>query len=860
MPALATTKTWLIRHSRLFNTALSLSLFTLALWLVHRELDSYHINDLSDVVFGFAPATLLQAAALAAIGYLLLTGYDFLALRWIGKPLPTRQVMLAAFTGFAVSNSVGHALLSGGSMRYRFYSSWGLNGIDIARVVLCSTLTYFIGSGTLLLLCFLLPSTHDMTLRDAGSMPISLIVAVVGILLATYWVVVLARNTPIRLRDTEISLPGPRLTLLQQMLGSADLMLAALVLYVLLSARIDIPLPLFLGAYMLAQWLGLFSQVPGGLGVFEASFLFLLAPQYPAAELTGALVVYRIIYYWLPLLVAGAVLLAYEIRQHNVLQHRITQVPLMVLRHGIPQVFSALLVLAGTVLLFSGTLPGEPERLEWLNEMLPLPVMEISHLAGSVIGLLLLGLSRAVRLRLNSAYQATVVLLLAGIAVSLAKGFDYEEAFILAMMLALFLPTRQYFYRRASLWRMDFSAQWLLLIVMTAGCAIWLGFFSYRHVEYAHELWWQFSIDGDASRFLRSSVAIVTLALGFLCYRLMTTVHVRTHAPDNAELARAAAVVASSNDTQHFLALTGDKSLLWSRSGSGVLTYDVAGRYWIAMGDPAGSSEEQEELVWRFREEADHVGSKIAFYQVGVACLPLYLDLGLSLIKLGEEARVALTDFSLEGRRRAGLRQQHRKIEREGCSFRMLDATGVAAHMDELQAVSAAWLENKKAREKRFSLGYFDRDYLLRTPVAVAERNGVIVAFANIWTLDNHEEISIDLMRYSDDAPSGVIEYLTVCLMLWGKQRGDKWFNLGMAPLSGLETHPLAPVWHKVGNTVFRFGNEFYNFKGLHQYKEKFDPVWTSRYLAAPAGLDLPTVLINVTTLIAGGVKGVFTK
>jgi len=860
MPALSTVKNWLVRHSSPLNTILSLSLFSLALWLVHRELQSYHIDDLSEVVFGFAPSTLLLAVAIAALGYVVLTGYDLLALHWIGKPLPLRQVMLAAFTGFAVSNSVGHALLSGGSMRYRFYSGWGLNGIDIARVVLCSTLTYFIGSGTLLLLCFLLPSTQTLTLRDAGASPLTMIFAVVGVLLVAYWAIILLRKKPIRLRDTEVKLPGPRLTLLQQLLGSADLMLAALVLYVLLSARIDIPLPLFLGAYMLAQWLGLFSQVPGGLGVFEASFLFLLAPQYPAAELTGALVVYRVIYYWLPLLVAGVVLLAYEIRQHDVLRRRITQVPLTVLRHGIPQVFSVLLVLAGMVLLLSGTLPGEPDRLEWLGDFLPLPIMEISHLAGSIIGLLLLGLSRAVRLRLNSAYQATQVLLLAGIVVSLAKGFDYEEATILGTMFVLLLPTRRYFYRRASLWRMDFSPQWLLLIAMIAGCAIWLGFFSYRHVEYEHQLWWQFSIDGDASRFLRSTVAIVTLSLGFLCYRLMTTVHVHATVPNDAELERATPIVKQGNETQHYLALTGDKSLLWSDSGNGVLSYDVTGRYWIAMGDPLGNSDEQEELVWRFREEADHVGCKIAFYQAGVPCLPLYLDLGLSLIKLGEEARVPLADFSLEGRKRSGLRQQHRKIEREGCSFRMLDADGVAAHMDELQAVSNLWLANKKAREKRFSLGYFDRDYLLRTPVAVAEKDGAIVAFANLWTLDNHEEISIDLMRYNNEAPSGVIEYLTVCLMLWGKERGDKWFNLGMAPLSGLESHPLAPVWHKVGNTIFRFGNEFYNFKGLHQYKEKFDPVWTPRYLAAPAGLDLPTVLVNVTSLIAGGVKGVFTK
>jgi len=860
MPSLATSRAWLARHSTLLNSLLSLGLFALALWLVRRELQEYHVHDLASIVFSFEPSTLLIALLLAAAGYIVLSGYDLLALRWIDKPLPLPRVMLAAFVGFSVSNNVGHALFSGGSLRYRFYSSWGLNGVDIARVVLFSTLTYFIGSGTLLLGCFLLPEARVLSLRDAGSAPLLLVVGAVGALLLAYWLIILLRRQPLRIRDTEITLPSPKFTLMQQLLGAADLLLAALVLFTLLRARIDISLPLFLGAYMLAQWLGLFSQVPGGLGVFEATFLFLLAPLYPAGELTGALLVYRAIYYWLPLMVSGALLLVYELRQHEVLQRRLMQVPLGVLRYSVPQVLSVLLLLAGMILLFSGTLPGEPDRLEWLQDLLPLPVVELSHLAGSVIGLVLLGLARAVRLRLNSAYQATIVLLIAGIVVSLAKGFDYEEAVILGTMLLLFLPTRRYFYRRASLWTIDFNLEWMLLVAMIIGCATWLGFFAYRHVEYDHELWWQFSIYGDASRFLRSTVTVLTLTLGFLAYRLMNTVHVKPALPARTDLDDAAAVVRTCNETQHWLALTGDKALLWSDNRQGFLAYGVASRYWIAMGDPAGTREEQEELVWRFREEADHVGARIAFYQVGVSCLPLYLDLGLSLIKLGEEARVPLDTFSLEGRKRGGLRQHHRKLEREGCSFRMLDTAEAVSHMDEIEAISQQWLDSKQAREKRFSLGFFDREYLARTRIAVVEREGKLVAFTNLWSTDNHEDLSIDLMRYSNDAPSGVMEYLTTSLLLWGKEQGYRWFNLGMAPLAGLESHPLAPVWHKVGNTVFQFGNEFYNFKGLHHFKEKYDPVWTPRYLAAPAGLDLPTVLVNVTTLISGGFKGVFSK
>lgn len=108
-------------------------------------------------------------------------------------------------------------------------------------------------------------------------------------------------------------------------------------------------------------------------------------------------------------------------------------------------------------------------------------------------------------------------------------------------------------------------------------------------------------------------------------------------------------------------------------------------------------------------------------------------------------------------------------------------------------------------------------------------------------------------MRYRPSGPSGVMDFLFIKLMLWGRTEGYEWFNLGMAPLSGLEIGPLAPLWNRVGTLVFRHGEHFYNFQGLRQYKEKFDPQWEPKYLASPGGLRLPRILANVATLVAGG-------
>jgi phosphatidylglycerol lysyltransferase len=137
---------------------------------------------------------------------------------------------------------------------------------------------------------------------------------------------------------------------------------------------------------------------------------------------------------------------------------------------------------------------------------------------------------------------------------------------------------------------------------------------------------------------------------------------------------------------------------------------------------------------------------------------------------------------------------------------------------------------------------------------------GKIVAFVNILLGADKHELSLDLMRHLPEAPHGIMEYLFTQLMLWGKREGYRWFSLGMAPLAGLEARPLAPLWNRLAGLVFRHGEHFYNFQGLRQFKEKFDPEWEPRYLAASSGLALPRILANIAALTSRGLKGVIAK
>jgi phosphatidylglycerol lysyltransferase len=247
----------------------------------------------------------------------------------------------------------------------------------------------------------------------------------------------------------------------------------------------------------------------------------------------------------------------------------------------------------------------------------------------------------------------------------------------------------------------------------------------------------------------------------------------------------------------------------------------------------------------------DH-GGRAAFYHVRPTALPLFLDCGLHLFKLGEHAHVELPGFNLKGASRANLRSGVNRAEREGLRFEVIPAAQVDALLPDLRAVSDAWLAEQRSGEKAFSVGRFDDDYLRRLPVAVVRRDDRILAFANLLTTDARDEASLDLMRHAPDAPPGTMDFLIASILLHLQAQGYRRFGLGMSPMAGMAERSGAPKWQRIGRLVFEHGDRFYNFRGLRSFKDKFAPVWEARFLAAPRGLATAFILADVTTLIAG--------
>ncbi len=670
----------------------------------------------------------------------------------------------------------------------------------------------------------------------------------------------MVRTQPFLIRGWEFALPTPGIGLLQLIVSTVDWAMVAAVLYVLLPASATVSYWHFVGLFVVAQVLGVSSHVPGGLGIFETIMLLALSHSAPGAAIVGSLLAFRAIYYLLPLVIATGLVGA-----HEALQRRdwFGEVGAMVGRWApeiAPRVLAVTTFLGGTILLLSGATPAANSWLGFFQDFVPLPVMELSHFLGSLAGLGLVLLASGMQRRVDAAYHMSVVFLLSAAVLSLLKGLKYEESFVLLVMLAALLPCRRYFYRRTSIVGERFTPGWTIAAVLVIGSSIWLGFFVQRHYEYSKELWWQFSFSGDAPRFLRASVGVVAGALFFGVAHLLRPARAPTVVPDAAIMQVVRDLVSRSPQASACLALLGDKSFVFSDDHHGFIMYAVSGRSCVSMGDPVGPADCHAELVWRFRELCDRWDTCPVFYEALAANLPLYLDLGLYPLKFGEEARVPLGNFSLEGSGRKAQRYIVRRIERDGGSFEVVAQEVVPDLLSHLKLISDDWLAARRTREKGFSLGCFDEQYLCEFPVALVRVNGAAVAFANLWCSGEQEEISPDLIRHSSAAPPSVMEYLFLKIILWAQSRGYRWCNLGMAPLAGLESHALAPLWHRLGALAYLYGEPFYNFQGLRQFKQKFDPEWRPKYLVCPGGLLVPRVLANVASLVSGGLRGVVSK
>ena len=279
----------------------AVAIIALASFLLYRTLSGYSLDEILASINAIPTNRLLFAGLFAAGSYFCLSWFDWLALRYVDKPLPYRRVVLASFCSLSLGHNIGFAALSSGAIRYRFYSRWGLSPGDIARLIVFCGVTVGLGLITLAGVALLLRPDLAAQITGLASSAATIIGATCLALSAAYLLAAAFIRRKVTLKGWSLPMPEFKLAAAQIGIGSLNFACVAACLHQTLSAVGDVPYFAVAAAYVIANASALLTHVPGGLGVIESVVMYLL----PGGNIVGALVMFRVIYYLLPLCIGG---------------------------------------------------------------------------------------------------------------------------------------------------------------------------------------------------------------------------------------------------------------------------------------------------------------------------------------------------------------------------------------------------------------------------------------------------------------------------------------------------------------------------------------------------------------------------
>lgn len=834
--------------------------------LAAREIDTFDLPAMQRTLLQ-VPTVQVFAIALFALAAVAFTGLIDLALaRWLHLGMPLREVFRLAFVANTLSNTLNLSGAIGSAARLLGFSAHGVELGRAAALVGMQVLSLPLGLSMLIIATVALGAA-PITESAAAHWLVNLVLIVAAVYLPAFFVLT-ARRRVMRWLPEGHALPTLPLKLQLSIISLLDWLLAAAVLYACLYvAGAHVKPGELVAIFAGASVLGLLSLIPGGLGVFDSVLLVALTTAgYDQGPILAGVFLFRISYYVLPLfggLLLGSGMLARRVPMLARAGERLRTHPLFGVL-GLPaslladfgmRLLAVLTFCAGLLLLGSAAIPAVHEHIELVNEVLPLAAIEGSYWISILTGVVLLGLGRGIDGRLRVAYRLALPLLLLSAVLAVTKGLHFGEALFLLGVAILLRARKREFSQRAMSLNSAMTFGWAAGLVVVVLAFFAIGTWSVFGDD-SFDLFY-FGADGHSSRIARGFVAAVIGIVVYLIWQAFAVRRAPLKLPDRAELERARGLYQESGGGEFaHLSFMRDKHLFWSADGHAVMAYGVVRDRLVALGSPCGPPAAVRRAILDFRRFADAHDRVPLFYEVFERDLSLYHDLGFDLFKLGELAMISLDEFTLTGKRWEDLRQAVNRSVKERLTFEVLQPPFDTVLMSELERVSDAWLEDKGAKEKGFSLGRFDVDYLEWSPLAIVRRADEIVAFANILPPYGPDGVlSIDLMRHVDDAPRGTMDFLFAKIMQWGQQRGHKFFSLGMAPLSRVGDNPYARVNERLAALAFQYGGRFYNYQGLRRYKDKFAPQWVGAYLAYPRGLWVPGLLIDVAALVDGGYR-----
>ena len=609
-----------------------------AIYVVQREFQHLKLADIKLALAAIPRRSLMLSFAATVLSYMVLTFYDRLGTMYAGHPVKYRRVAFASFCAYALSHNLGFSAVSGAAVRYRLYSHWGLAPVQIAKVVGFCSLTF--GLGGLVLGGWVLWFEPDSIPFFSRILPHWAFFGIGTLMWAgvAAYVVVSSVAGTIRLRGHEFNLPDWRMATVQVALASADVAVTAAIFYTLIPPTAGLTFLRFLACYLASYSAGLLASLPGGIGVFDTAMLLGLEPYLPAPVILGAILIFRLYYYVIPLFLAGTLFAGNEIllRGGALLQSgAVARAAQSVGRISEPDfavgAATGVVAMCGALLLSLGVIDAQPD-FSWIDPDFADMAASTGQFVPSLIGAALMVLAIGLSQRVTLAWGGTVGLLLIAAVYTAAQRDPLWIPALLALSAVLVAPFRDAFYRHARLLTSTLKSDVLIPLLALAACVIALASFEPATRRLSENSWWELVLSPDLPNGLRVVMALAVL-LGLLAlWRLLRPGHV-TWVPWAGE------------GRLRYAALGADPpavadGLVMGEAGRSGLPFRRMGRVLLGLGDPAGAPGDRISAIWRLRDLAIQEGLDPAVWRAGPTLLKVYGDLGLTAMPLGADGQL----------------------------------------------------------------------------------------------------------------------------------------------------------------------------------------------------------------------------
>lgn len=627
-------KSWLRR----LPAALGVVLLTGAIYVVQREFRHLQMKDIGEALASIPARSLLFSFTWTILSYFILTFYDRLGTIYAGHKVSYGRVAFASFCAYSLSHNIGFAAVSGAAVRYRLYAVWGLTPLQIAKTVAFCSLTFVLGG---LVLGGAILFTEPQSIPFFGHYLPKTALYGIGALL---WVFVLGYVTlskmvgQVNIFGHEIVLPGWRMAIVQVLLATVDVAVTATIFYALVPKSPGLTWMVFLGIYVASYTAGLAANLPGGIGVFDSAMLFGLEPFTSAPHIVGAILIFRLYYYIIPLFLAGSLFAGNEIllRGRGLLHHSFGRIVPgnAIARWSEPDFAIAAATsavgLCGILMLCLGVL-APPTDFSWMDPDYGEVARQAGQFVPSLIGVGLVMVAIGLSKRINIAWGLTILLLVVGAAFAATQESRLWVSGILILTTILIAPFRACFYRHANVMSGPMEPGSALTLAILGLCLFSLAITRSHTHTLQNNAFWAVIISPELPNSLRFTVAI-SVSLGIVAIWWLLHPRRVDFLPWDVNARRFLLGFREAHGQQ-------PDGVVLGEFGRAAIPFRRHGRVLLGLGDPVGDEADRASAIWRLGDLAKQEGLDAAFWDTGPELLKVYGALGLKAFPVAPKGR-----------------------------------------------------------------------------------------------------------------------------------------------------------------------------------------------------------------------------